>query len=136
MQHLNRSGLRGAQNAASPRAVATCPAALFRRAGAAGSALRVPRQTPAPSGCPIRGDAAALHATASDTPSFSGRRDPEPLGLPDLQALVRQIPFQKLAIWALVAGVAYQLQDFFGVRSPMNCRFVLCWMYLPPAYPC
>lgn len=36
-------------------------------------------------------------------------------GHKDLQRLIAQIPFQKLAIWGLVGFVAYQLSDFFGV---------------------
>lgn len=52
---------------------------------------------------------------------------PSPLGSgpSDLQAMINAIPFRRLAIWGLIAALAYQLHDFAGVSLsfPTPCAF-------------
>jgi hypothetical protein len=57
-------------------------------------------------------------------------------GQSDLQRLISYIPFRRLAIWAIVLFMAWQLSDFFGVRTAQSLALLgiglllaCCWLH-------
>lgn len=62
------------------------------------------------------------HAAAGAAAATSGSSVPRPPQPQlqrgsELQALINSIPFRRLALWAFVGGVAWQLHEFFGVSA-------------------
>lgn len=67
-------------------------------------------------------DSVVPRAAAADEPTVSGTALlPETTGPRGGKTLYRyivdELPWQRVAIWTSVAWLAYQLHDFFGVRS-------------------